>query len=89
MAKGKLRMDEKSGLPILVITNQLQLWCHNKVEEILDGGIVETVKIRPTQKFIDELNKRTFELLQESINNAREDGRREIQAQDVPVFMDV
>lgn len=89
MAKGKLRVDEESGLPILVITNQLQLYCHNEVEEENDEGVVEPIKIRPTQKFINELNVRVNELLEESIKNARAAGRREIQAEDVPVFIEV
>jgi len=88
MAKGKLRLDEESGLPILVITNQLQLYCHNEVEEHTEEGVVP-IKIRPTAKFIDELNKRVCELLDESIQNARNAGRKEIQADDVPAFMEV
>lgn len=89
MAKGTLRIDEESGLPILIITNQLQLYCHHKVEEEDEDGEMVTVKIRPTAKFINELNKRVFELLDEAIKNARQDERREIQAQDVPAFIEI
>lgn len=89
MAKGKLRVDEESGLPILVITNQLQLYCHHEVEEANEDGEVVNIKIRPTQKFIDELNVRVNELLEESIKNARAAGRKEIQAEDVPAFVDI
>ena len=87
MAKGTLRLD-KEGLPILVIVNQLQLYCHNEVEEESEDG-VQPIKVRPTAKFIDELNKRVLELLDESIQNARNAGRTEIQDVDVPVFIEV
>jgi hypothetical protein len=88
MAKGTLRKDKESGLPILVITNQLQLYCHHEVEEETEEGI-KPIKIRPTSKFINELNVRVLELLDESIKNARSAGRMEIQAEDVPNFVEV
>jgi len=87
MAKGSLRKDE-NGDAIIVITNQLQLYCHNEVEEHTEDG-VQNIKIRPTAKFISELNKRVLELLDESIQNARKAGRKEVQAEDVPVFMEI
>ena len=88
MAKGTLRIDKESGLPVLVIVNQLQLYCHHEVEEESEEG-VQPIKVRPTSKFIDELNKRVVELLDESIQNARNAGRTEIQESDVPVFIEV
>ena len=87
MAKGTLRKD-KEGTPILVITNQLQLYCHHEVEEETEEGIV-FIKVRPSAKFIDELNDRVLELLDESIKNARSEGRTELRKDDVPNFVEV
>lgn len=87
MAKGTLRIDKETGLPVLVIVNQLQLYCHHEVQEETDLDVTQ-VKMRPSMKFINELNKRVLELLDESIKNAREEDRTDLIAEDVPVFID-
>jgi hypothetical protein len=88
MAKGTLRIDKESGHPILVIVNQLQLYCHHQVEEETEEGTVQ-LKMRPTSKFINRLNERVLEVLDESIQNARKESRTELREDDVPEFIEV
>ncbi len=83
----ELRRDEKTGLPIFVIVNQIRKFCHNEIQEQTEDGNIIDLKIRPTQKFMDRLNEVVIDLIEESIGKAREDNRMELIATDVPLHL--
>lgn len=84
--KHELRRDEETGLPIFIIVNQIKKFCHHHIQEQTEDGDIISVKLRPTQKFMAQLNERVIELLEESINHARNADRMDLMVEDVPSF---
>jgi len=80
----ELRRDEKTGLPIFIIVNQIKKFCHNEVQEQTEEGDILDLKLRPTQKFMDRINKVVMDLIEESIANARQKDRMDLLPDDVP-----
>ncbi len=80
----ELRLDEKTGLPIFIIVNQIKKFCHRNVQEQTEDGDIIDVKMHPTQKFMDKLNEVVIDLIEESIGSARENNRVELTPADVP-----
>jgi hypothetical protein len=85
MPKGKLRVD-KNDQPIIVVVNQIQLYCHNEVEEGTKGGKMVHIKMRPSSKFIDKFNGEVLEMLDFAIQSARDENRTDLLEEDAPFF---
>ena len=78
-----LRIDKETGDPILVITNQVKLFCHKEVSEQTEDGDIVELKMRPTVQFLQKFNERVLDLLTECIQHARLEDRTELMPQDV------
>lgn len=92
MPKGTLRRAGAKhdafheGQPIMIIVNQFQLYCHNEVFEEDDIGEEIQIKIRPTSKYLAKFNDLVLDILHDSIQAARNEGRIELSATDIPSF---
>lgn len=82
LERGQLRMDE-DGNPLLVVESQLKNYVHSHVDVTMDDGDVETVKMAATKPFLRAFNRKVFNLLEESLDSAFEDGRNRLTEQDV------
>jgi len=83
--KVDVRRNERNE-PIIVISNSVKKLCHTLVEETNEDGDVFTVKMRPTQPFLDALNRKALDLLEESIVSARANNRTTVMIDDVPDY---
>ena len=83
--KRPLRLDENDN-PMLVVTSNLKLFCHENVDDQSEEGDVFTVKMRATGPFLSEFNARVFSLLQSSIQSARMEDRTTLLPEDVPTL---
>jgi hypothetical protein len=77
-----VRIFDETGSPVFVITFNIQKFCH-KIDEQDENDNVVPVKLRPTEPYLLELNERVFDLIEESIQHAREEGRTNLMVQDV------
>lgn len=88
-ANGKeIRRDKETGLPIFLVEYNVKKFCHREITEQTEDGDVVDVKMRPTTQFLQKLNERIFDLLELSIQNAREDDRTNLMINDVPSLYD-
>ena len=77
-----VRIFDETGSPVFVITFNIQKFCHKLEEQDEDDNVVR-LKMRPTEPYLLELNERVFDLIAESIQTARDEGRTNLMAQDV------
>lgn len=80
--KEVIRTFKETGSPVFIVTFNIQKFCHQLEEQTEDDDVV-SLKLRPTKPFLVELNERVFDLIEESINKARAEGRTNLMAQDV------
>ena len=88
--KKKTTVDEatgirytESGIPLLVITYQIKKFCRQALSEETDAGVVD-VAVQATKPFLNELNQLVYDVLLESLGNARKNGRARLLAEDMP-----
>jgi hypothetical protein len=80
--KDPIRRDT-DGVPIVVVTRQIQLLCHD-VKVVNGSGKPEAVKLSVTRPFLDELNTAALDLLEYGIGKAAADGRTTLMKEDIP-----
>ena len=83
-----LRLFDGTETPVLVVTFNIQKFCHHNVETQTADDDIVTVKVRPTKPFLRELNERVYTILQKSIENALLDYRSNLMVQDIPTQLD-
>jgi hypothetical protein len=77
-----VRIFDETKSPVFIITFNIQKFCHKLEEQNEDDDIV-SLKMRPTEPYLLELNERVFDLIEESIKSARDEGRTNLMPQDV------
>jgi len=64
------------NLPIFIIEDQIKKFCHREIKVQTEDGDVEIIKMRTTGLFLQELNSRVFDLVNQCIQNAFGDNER-------------
>lgn len=77
-----IRRDE-NDVPIIVVTRQVQLLCHD-VKVTNGSGELESLKLSVTKPFLEELNSASLDLLEYAIGKASGDGRTTLMKEDIP-----